>query len=193
MLKALGFSRVWDIDAANLYVCGVTTLEGVAHPKVSICRCSIALIPAAGSASARSGVGRPHDRMIWRCSPSSPARSPRPSTCPMRHRSKNVARPICCPGKLGLKANALYRDGSKLSQPLATTAFNFEDDMDDDNQEAARPTQTTVQTVVTERIVERVVEKGSACGSAKTPTPPQELYPESHCRRPQGLSAHRRI
>ena len=25
--------------------------------------------------------------------------------------------------KLGLKANALYRDGSKLSQPLATTAF----------------------------------------------------------------------
>jgi ribonucleoside-diphosphate reductase alpha chain len=60
--------------------------------------------------------------------------------------------------KLGLKANALYRDGSKLSQPLATQVFAFADEADDDDlPEAARlPVQ---QTVVTERIVERVIEK----------------------------------
>ena len=41
--------------------------------------------------------------------------------------------------KLGLKANALYRDGSKLSQPLATQVFAFDDeDEDEDLPEAAR-------------------------------------------------------
>ena len=30
----------------------------------------------------------------------------------------------------GLKANAIYRDGSKLSQPLAATVFDFDDDDD---------------------------------------------------------------
>src|SRR6202000_721710 len=57
--------------------------------------------------------------------------------------------------KLGLKANALYRDGSKLSQPLASQVFAFADDEED---EAEAPRIST-QTVVTERIVERVIEK----------------------------------
>src|SRR6202035_2639196 len=33
--------------------------------------------------------------------------------------------------QLGLKATALYRDGSKLSQPLASTLFAEEDEPDD--------------------------------------------------------------
>ena len=33
--------------------------------------------------------------------------------------------------KLGLKANALYRDGSKLSQPLASAVFAFDDEEDE--------------------------------------------------------------
>src|SRR5215475_15711843 len=52
--------------------------------------------------------------------------------------------------KLGLKANALYRDGSKLSQPLASQTFSFADDEEDD----ALPERVAQQTVVTERIVE---------------------------------------
>src|SRR5262249_28737829 len=35
--------------------------------------------------------------------------------------------------KLGLKANALYRDGSKLSQPLSATVF---DDIEDEDEKA---------------------------------------------------------
>jgi ribonucleoside-diphosphate reductase alpha chain len=58
--------------------------------------------------------------------------------------------------KLGLKANALYRDGSKLSQPLASQVFAFADEEEDDVlPEAPR----APQQVVTERIVERVIEK----------------------------------
>jgi ribonucleoside-diphosphate reductase alpha chain len=61
--------------------------------------------------------------------------------------------------KLGLKANALYRDGSKLSQPLAAQVYAFADE-EDDEADAPRPAQpAAAQTVVTERIVERVIEK----------------------------------
>ena len=60
--------------------------------------------------------------------------------------------------KLGLKANALYRDGSKLSQPLASQVFAFADEEEDDALRDA-PRAPAAQTVVTERIVERVIEK----------------------------------
>jgi ribonucleoside-diphosphate reductase alpha chain len=59
--------------------------------------------------------------------------------------------------RLGLKANALYRDGSKLSQPLSSQAFAFADQEDDDALSDVRV--AAAQTVVTERIVERVIEK----------------------------------
>ena len=64
--------------------------------------------------------------------------------------------------KLALKANALYRDGSKLSQPLNASLIEDEDDEDamDDLIEApmaARTTQVTEKIV--EKIIERVVEK----------------------------------
>ena len=62
--------------------------------------------------------------------------------------------------KLGLKANALYRDGSKLSQPLASQVFDFDDDEDDESRTCrTRRARHRAQTVVTERIVERVIEK----------------------------------
>ena len=60
--------------------------------------------------------------------------------------------------KLGLKANALYRDGSKLSQPLSSQVFAFADQEDDDVLPGV-PVAPASQTVVTERIVERVIEK----------------------------------
>ena len=62
--------------------------------------------------------------------------------------------------KLGLKANALYRDGSKLSQPLSSQVFCLRRSRTrtmrgcPSRRACPRP-----QTVVTERIVERVIEK----------------------------------
>ncbi len=62
--------------------------------------------------------------------------------------------------KLALKANALYRDGSKLSQPLNSALISDEDDEADDAVEtlvaqpmAARAAQ------ISEKIVERIVER----------------------------------
>ena len=61
--------------------------------------------------------------------------------------------------KLAIKANALYRDGSKLSQPLSSQLIADEDDGEDIGETlAAKPMMGRVETIV-ERIVERVVER----------------------------------
>ena len=63
--------------------------------------------------------------------------------------------------KLALKANALYRDGSKLSQPLNSQLISDEDEEDDaieafyDKPMAARTAQLSEKVV--ERLVERIV------------------------------------
>ena len=61
--------------------------------------------------------------------------------------------------RLGLKATALYRDGSKLSQPLASTLFGEDDEAEDQAAELlAQPPAQRIP-VVAERIVERIVER----------------------------------
>jgi ribonucleoside-diphosphate reductase alpha chain len=61
---------------------------------------------------------------------------------------------------LGLKANALYRDGSKLSQPL--NASLIEDDDDEDALEELLQQPVAAQAVtITEKIIERVIERVS--------------------------------
>jgi ribonucleoside-diphosphate reductase alpha chain len=98
--------------------------------------------------------------------------------------------------RLALKANALYRDGSKLSQPLNSSVLA-----------AATKTTTTITSkswspmnaaarvpAVAERIVEKIIEREVEVRSReKMPASPQGLYPEGRCRRPQGLCPHRRI
>jgi ribonucleoside-diphosphate reductase alpha chain len=60
--------------------------------------------------------------------------------------------------KLGLKANALYRDGSKLSQPLNSQLLA--DGEDDDALEDLLAAPAAAQAVtITEKIVERVIER----------------------------------
>jgi ribonucleoside-diphosphate reductase alpha chain len=60
--------------------------------------------------------------------------------------------------KLALKANALYRDGSKLSQPLASTFFATDDEDDDLVDQLPEMPQAARAQAIAERIVERVVE-----------------------------------
>jgi ribonucleoside-diphosphate reductase alpha chain len=62
--------------------------------------------------------------------------------------------------RLALKANALYRDGSKLSQPLnsALIADEEEDELDAVDALLSQPTAART-TEVAERIVERVIER----------------------------------
>jgi ribonucleoside-diphosphate reductase alpha chain len=64
--------------------------------------------------------------------------------------------------KLGLKANALYRDGSKLSQPLASAIFDGisgDDDINAGIEDIAAQPATARAEIIAERIVERVIER----------------------------------
>jgi ribonucleoside-diphosphate reductase alpha chain len=68
--------------------------------------------------------------------------------------------------KLGLKANALYRDGSKLSQPLSAMAIGDDRAANDDMMEM---TPAARAPVVAERIVERIVEREVRRGRERLP------------------------
>jgi ribonucleoside-diphosphate reductase alpha chain len=62
--------------------------------------------------------------------------------------------------RLGLKAVALYRDGSKLSQPLnASLLSDDEDEADDQLEELVAAPMAARAAQVTEKIVERIVER----------------------------------
>ncbi|OYX68306.1 MAG: ribonucleotide-diphosphate reductase subunit alpha, partial [Rhodospirillales bacterium 35-44-4] len=64
--------------------------------------------------------------------------------------------------RLGLKSNALYRDGSKLSQALSSSSSDLGFDLEDEtehekNQKILTASQTEKATLISERIVEKII------------------------------------
>ena len=154
MLKALGFSRA-DIDAANLHVCGAMTLEGAPYLKEQ----HLAVFDCAnpcGRTGKRSLSVESHIRMMAAVQPFISGAISKTINMANSAAVKDCGEAYMMSWKLGLKANALYRDGSKLSQPLSSQVFAFADEEDE---ELEAPRVAAQQTVVTERIVERVIEK----------------------------------
>ncbi len=122
------------------------------------------------------------------------ARSRKPSTCRTTPPSRTARTPTCCSWRLGLKANALYRDGSKLSQPLNSQLIESDDEEDDVARDPDRRRRAGARRP--DRGKDR--RAGDRAGRAhararKAARPPQGLHPEGGGRRPQGLSAHRRV
>jgi len=154
MLKALGFSRA-DIDAANMHVCGAMSLEGAPYLKEQHLPVFDCANPC-GRIGKRSLSVEAHIRMMAAVQPFISGAISKTINMANSAAVTDCGEAYMLSWKLGLKANALYRDGSKLSQPLASQVFAFADEEEDDAlPEAPRP----AQTVVTERIVERVIEK----------------------------------
>src|SRR5580658_5572242 len=155
LLAALGFARA-EIDAANSWCCGAMTLEGAPHLKPE----HLAVFDCAnpcGRVGKRSLSVDSHIRMMAGVQPFISGAISKTINMSNAATVKECGEAYITSWKLGLKANALYRDGSKLSQPLATTAFTIDDEEDDTIE--TRPAAQSAQTLVTERIVERVVEK----------------------------------
>jgi len=156
MLKTLGFSKA-DIDAANLHVCGAMTLEGAPYLKEQH-------LPVFDCANPCGRIGKralsveAHIRMMAAVQPFISGAISKTINMANSAAVVDCGEAYMLSWKLGLKANALYRDGSKLSQPLASQVFAFADEEEDDVLPEA-PRAPAQQTVVTERIVERVIEK----------------------------------
>jgi ribonucleoside-diphosphate reductase alpha chain len=159
LLKALGFART-DIDAANLHVCGAMTLEGAPHLKAEHLPVFDCANPC-GRTGKRSLSVESHIRMMAAVQPFISGAISKTINMPGSAAVHECGDAYMLSWKLGLKANALYRDGSKLSQPLASSVFSIMDEEDDEAAEAPAPRAAipAQQTMVTERIVEKVIER----------------------------------
>ena len=118
LLEALGFTED-QIDAANDYVCGTMTVEGAPALKdehLSIFDCA----NKNGKKGERYIHAHGHIRMMAACQPFLSGAISKTINLPNEATVEEIADSYLMSWSLGLKANAIYRDGSKLSQPLST-------------------------------------------------------------------------
>lgn len=118
LLEALGFNDE-EIEAANDYVCGTMMLEGAPllkdeHLPVFDCanKC--------GRKGQRFIHAHGHIRMMGATQPFISGAISKTINLPNEANVAEIADSYLLSWELGLKACALYRDGSKLSQPLST-------------------------------------------------------------------------
>ncbi len=156
ILRSLGFSRA-EIDAANLHVCGAMTLEGAPHLMAEH-------LPVFDCANPCGRIGKralsveSHIRMMAAVQPFISGAISKTINMASSASVRECGESYMLSWKLALKANALYRDGSKLSQPLASSVFAFDDEEDSLEDVLAAPAAQRAA-VVSERIVEKVIER----------------------------------
>ncbi len=117
LLEELGFTEE-QIDAANDYVCGTMTIEGAPYLKdehLPVFDCA----NKCGKKGERYIHAYGHIRMMAACQPFLSGAISKTINLPHEASIEEIADCYLLSWKLGLKANALYRDGSKLSQPLS--------------------------------------------------------------------------
>ncbi|MEM9332063.1 MAG: vitamin B12-dependent ribonucleotide reductase, partial [Pseudomonadota bacterium] len=156
MLAALGFSKK-DIEAANIHCCGAMTLEGAPGLKEEHLPVFDCANPC-GKIGKRALSVESHIRMMAASQPFISGAISKTINMPNDATVDDCKDAYMLSWKLALKANALYRDGSKLSQPL--NASLIEDDEDEDAlEELLEAPKAAAAATITEKIVERVVEK----------------------------------
>jgi ribonucleoside-diphosphate reductase alpha chain len=159
LLAHLGFSKK-DIELANEHVCGSMTLEGAPHLKaehISIFDCA----NPCGRKGKRFLSVESHIRMMAASQPFISGAISKTINMPNEATVEDCKQSYMLSWRLALKANALYRDGSKLSQPLNSQILS--DDADEAEDIAAELTAdqpaNNRAALAAERIVERIVER----------------------------------
>ncbi len=154
LLRHLGFTKA-DIDAANDHVCGTMTLEGAPHLKeehYSIFDCAN---PCGKKGKRFLGVDS-HITMMAAAQSFISGAISKTINMPNDATIEDCQKAYELSWSLGVKANALYRDGSKLSQPLAA-ALVEDDDEAAEVLETGTPQEKAV--VLAEKVIEKVVVK----------------------------------
>ena len=135
LLRELGYSKE-QIEAANEFVCGTMTVEGAPLLKdehLPIFDCA----NKCGTKGQRFIHAHGHIRMMGAVQPFISGAISKTINLPNEATVEDIQNCYELSWKLGLKANALYRDGCKLSQPLS----NKKDEEKEDKKE------TTTQAV----------------------------------------------
>ena len=152
LLRRLGFSRD-EIEAANGYCCGAMTVEGAPHLQEAHLAVFDCANPCGRKGKRFLSVGS-HIHMMAAAQPFISGAISKTINMPARSTVRDCEAAYLEGWRLGLKALALYRDGSKLSQPLAAM---LPEDVEEDEAEERPQVQRVVE--VTERIVERWVHE----------------------------------
>jgi ribonucleoside-diphosphate reductase alpha chain len=161
LLTHLDFTKR-EIEAANIHVCGAMTVEGAPHLKPEHYPVFDCANPCGRTGKRFLSVDS-HIRMLAAAQPFISGAISKTINMPNDASVADCKAAYIQSWKLGLKANALYRDGSKLSQPLQSQLIADEDEDDDaqDNVLAAfldKPAAARA-TGLAEKIVEKVVER----------------------------------
>lgn len=164
VLACLGFSTA-DIAQANIHACGTMTVEGAPDLKrehLAVFDCA----NACGRDGTRSLSAESHIRMMAAAQPFVSGAISKTINMPNEATVEDCRNAYEASWRLGLKANALYRDGSKLSQPLSAMALGDDRAANDD---LAGLTPAARAPIIAERIVERIVEREVRAGRERLP------------------------
>jgi ribonucleoside-diphosphate reductase alpha chain len=157
LLAALGFTKR-EIDAANIHVCGAMTVEGAPHLKAEHYAVFDCANPC-GRTGKRYLSVESHIRMMAAAQPFITGAISKTINMPNDATVEDCKAAYLLSWKLGLKANALYRDGSKLSQPLQSQLIADDDDEDDGIESFIDKPATARVAALAEKVVEKVVER----------------------------------
>jgi ribonucleoside-diphosphate reductase alpha chain len=149
LLAALGFTRD-QVAQANDYICGTMTIEGAPHLRPEhhpVFDCA----NKCGKTGQRFLSTEAHIRMMAAAQPFISGAISKTINMPHEATVEDVKQAYLLSWRLMLKANALYRDGSKLSQPLNSVADA------PDIVEAEAPRAEPVR--IAERIVHRYIAR----------------------------------
>jgi ribonucleoside-diphosphate reductase alpha chain len=144
LLRALGFTAA-EIEAANDYCCGTMTVEGAPHLRTE----HLAVFDCAnrcGKKGTRFIATEAHIRMMSAAQPFISGAISKTINMPQDATIEDVKWAYDLAWRGMLKAVALYRDGSKLSQPLNSTT-------DEEEERAAAADVEAVAEKMTERVV----------------------------------------
>lgn len=157
ILKHLGFSKE-EIQEANDYVCGTMTVEGAPHLKdehLPVFDCA----NRCGRIGTRYIKPKGHIRMMAAAQPFVSGAISKTINLPNEATVEDIKEAYMDSWELMLKANALYRDGSKLSQPLNSLSDVFEDldeeDLDEETKAAQDKVVETAEKIVHKYVADR--------------------------------------
>ncbi|MGJ8604098.1 MAG: vitamin B12-dependent ribonucleotide reductase [Marivita sp.] len=154
LLRHLGFTKA-EIDAANDHVCGTMTLEGAPYLKVEHYPVFDCANPC-GKKGKRFLSVQSHITMMAAAQSFISGAISKTINMPNDATIEDCQKAYELSWSLGTKANALYRDGSKLSQPLAASLVEDDEEAAEILESGSMPEKAQV---LAEKIIEKVIIK----------------------------------
>ncbi|MEO8210425.1 MAG: vitamin B12-dependent ribonucleotide reductase [bacterium] len=157
VLKGLGFTKE-QIEEANDFVCGTMTIENAPHLKeehYAIFDCA----NKCGKKGTRYISADAHIKIMAAAQPFISGAISKTINLPNHATIDDMKNAYMSSWRLGVKANALYRDGSKLSQPLNSVTDDKDIDYNSSDELTVAAVRTNDIVKVAERIIHRYIAK----------------------------------